>query len=171
MRRIISINKKALLRVLAAGIVGFILGSVFATINMGHHVDQLIIEKENLNNELASVQKELKQIEENLAERKALAINSITAHITFPKEKFSKYEGSSLQIELQKQVVTMLQPLNGKEINKLEQELIPQIVEGRKVNAEGRRFNLHVRSVIISQQLIIYVMAEPLTSTNENATF
>lgn len=171
MVRFFTFRRTRMLQLVSAVAVGFIFGAITVTLNLGHQVDRLILEKKNLSNQLAGLEKELAQIEENLAKRRALAINSIEAHITFPKDTFSKYEGSSFQIEIEKKVVAMLQPLNGKEINKLEHELIPQIVEGRRITVDNREFLLRVRTVIISQQLIIYVLAEPVKATKNTSSF
>ncbi len=171
MARFCVIRRTLLLKILSALCLGFILGTVTATVYMGHQIDQLTIEKENLHNELSSVKKELKQINENLKKRRAAAVNRIEANVTFPKDTFSKYEGSSLQMELEKRIVEMLQPLNGKEIEKIEPELVPQIVQGRKLTVENRDFYLQVQTVIISQQLKIFVLAKPSRVINEQGNF
>ncbi|WP_366922718.1 hypothetical protein MFMK1_003193 [Metallumcola ferriviriculae] len=171
MGRFLVVKRKILLKLTAAFSLGLIIGMVFATINMGHTIDQLTIDKENLKNELAGVKKELKQIKENLEERKITAVNSIEAEVTFPEDIFNKYEGTSLQMELEKEVCEMLQSLNGKNIDRLDPDLIPQIIEGRHITVENRSFQLHVETAVISQQLKIYVLAKPKKITENKTTF
>ena len=171
MTRYLVLKRRRLFIILPAVILGVIIGAVLVTINMGHQVDQLIIEKENLNNELSSVRKELEQIKDNQKKRKGEAINSIEAVVTFPKESFSKYEGTSLQLELEKKIVEMLEPLNGKEIRSLDPELIPRIVDGRRLTIENRDFTISVNMVIISQELKLFALAKPGKAQEDKSTF
>lgn len=69
-------------RLLAALVVGMLIGGALVNVLLGEHVDRLTLVNEALQDKLASTEKELEQLKENLATRQEKTITAVEVHVT-----------------------------------------------------------------------------------------
>lgn len=74
-------------RLVAALMMGMLIGGALVNILLGEQVDRLTLVNEALQDKLASTEKELQQVKENLATRQAQAITALEVHVTLVQGK------------------------------------------------------------------------------------
>lgn len=150
---------------IAIFILGLIVGSTATNVLLGHQVDQLFHTNQELEKRLETAESELEVLKKNLASREKKVITSIEPHVSFTKNGFSKYEKETLKLEIGKIVEEMLMPVKGQELNELDYPIIPQVIDQRLIEVDDKVFRLHVKTVVITEKLLIYLEAE-LKPTN-----
>lgn len=146
-------------RLPAAFLLGILAGGIAMNLHIGKFTDELLLSNKILSEQLADSQKELEQLEQNLAAKSLLIVTEIQPEITFPEEELSHYEEETARLEIEKKVKTWLQPVLGSEIALIDYKLIPQIIKGREVSIKGKSFYLKVKMVVISKTIVIFLEA------------
>jgi len=158
-RLIRSKNYPSVCRAIALFATGTLLGAALMTISVAYRIDELILEKQNLQKELHNAQEEndnLRQIVEEKKRLQNLKVEKIEPVIIFPPETFTKYEEEALELELQNKIKVLLEDLKGKEIENLDYYLIPKIINGRHVSVLSRSLRLQIECIVIATKLTVY---------------
>ncbi len=145
------------MRLLAAFLIGLLVGSSLITWRVGARIDYLMLQNEKLQATLDSRETQMKKLEDNLASKQRFVVNDIQIVVSFDSEKDSD---SFVQISLEKKIVEMLDDLWGKEVRSLDPVLIANIIHQRTVEVEDDQYYLTVtRGPLVSDKILIYVQA------------
>lgn len=154
-------NRRMLGRYLAIFLLGFLMGGIYVNIRLGEQVDNLSQANSSLRDELADKQSELKQLKNNMAKQHVQVVTAVQPIVSLPEDKLNKYEKMSVQLEIEKNIKEWLKSLLGQEVRSLNYLLIPEIIDGREIEIENRKYQLHVKMVVIIDKIIIYADAKP----------
>jgi len=153
-------------RYLAIFILGFLVGGIYVNIRLGEQVDNLSQANSALRNELTDKQSELEQLKENAAKQNVQVVTAIQPTVSLPEDKLNRYEKMSVQLEIEKNIKNWLKSLLGQEVRSLNYLLIPEIIDGREIELENKKYQLKVKIVIITDKIIVYVDASPKINNN-----
>ncbi len=154
-------------QLLAFFIIGFIAGGTILNIVMGHHLDQLNLENQELKDDLETTKSELEELRQNLADRSSQVITGIEVQVDFSKSDYLPYEKDSLQLTLEKKVAELLEPLRGQKISDLEPLVVSKILDQRILEVEDKRFNLDLKLLVLTENVKAFVIAVPQTTLQE----
>lgn len=142
---------------IASFIVGMLTGAAVINLICGTHVDNAELEIERLNALLAEQNEQIAALEATIAQQEKLAVTEIDVQVSFPDKKEAD-ELSTLEIE--KTVKELLKNIRGREVSTLDPLLIVNIVDGRPIQVSNAEFVITVKSLLVSEKLIINVEAE-----------
>lgn len=142
-------------RLMAAFLIGMLMGAAVITWWVGARIDYLMLENEKLQASLDSKETQMKKLEDNLASKQRFVVNDIQAVVQFADEK---EEDSFVQLSLEKEIILMLDDLWGKDVQSLDPILIANIIDQRTVEVDKKQYHLSVtRGPLISDKVLIYV--------------
>lgn len=154
-------------RLLAALVVGMLIGGALVNVLLGEHVDRLTLVNEALQDKLASTEKELEQLKENLATRQEKTITAVEVHVTLVHGKdVPELDQAKARLVVENKVRDWLHPLLGQEVSRLDYLLIPRVVDRRQVDVDGRKYVLKVNLVVVAERTMIYLDAVPQKSAS-----
>ncbi|HHW44034.1 hypothetical protein GFC01_00730 [Desulfofundulus thermobenzoicus] len=148
-------------RLLAALLVGMLMGGALVNVLLGEQVDRLTLVNQGLQDKLASTEKELEKVKENLASRQVRTITAIEVHVTLPGKDIPELDQAKARLVVENRVREWLRPLLGQEVSRLDHLLIPRVVDRRQVDVDGRRYVLKVNLVVVAEKTILYLDAVP----------
>lgn len=153
---------------LAVFIFGFILGAAVLNYISGTHLDRAELEIQKLNHIRLDQTEQIKALENNLAEQKAITVNTIEIRIISEKEsKTDPYN----KLEIEKEIKQLLKNVRGQEISTLDPLLINNMIDKRTVTVSEHRYILSVKGTLISEKLVMYVeVQEPIPSKQVNGS-
>jgi len=154
-------TRRAIGRYLVIFILGFLVGGIYVNIRLGEQVDNLSQANNSLRDELADKQNELQQLKDNMAQKNIQVVTAIQPIISLPVDKLNKYEEMSVRLEIEKNIKDWLKSLFGQEVRSLNYLLIPEIIDGREMEIESKKYRLQVKILVITDKIIIYVDAIP----------
>lgn len=140
--------------VVASFIIGTLVGAAALNLVSGVHIDNAELEIQKLHSQLADQSEQITALEKTLERRQKLAVTEIEIHIT-PKDTQQSDEFTELEIE--NAVKKLLKNIRGKEVSSLDPLLITNIIDGRTVEISTRKVLLSVKSLLLSEKLIMYV--------------
>lgn len=140
--RFLTITKKELLVICAAFILGLILGSSIINLIIGAQLDQLLYEKKKLVATTNNQQTKLNKLQESLAHRKKPVIQNLKINITNQLDKHT-------QQQLEEKSFELLNSLIGREIAKIDAQLIASTIENRIIKTENDNYKLNLNWLII----------------------
>lgn len=113
-------------RLVAALMMGMLIGGALVNVLLGEQVDRLTLVNEALQDKLASTEKELQQVKENLATRQAQAITALEVHVTLVQGKdIPELDQAKARLVAENKVRDWLQLCWGQEVSRLDHLLIP----------------------------------------------
>ncbi len=143
-------------------ILGALLGAGLVNAVVGRQIDELMIQTQLLRTRLFELQKETEELREARRRQKYPLVESLEIRVRLREQGFASYELNAIRLAVEKRVSEWLQPLKGRELAGLEWEMIPRIIDGREVTAEGYTFRLQTNLVVISERLVVQVEAIPV---------
>ncbi len=156
---------RLLLPKIAIFILGFITGAAVTGVATGYHLDELYMENRLLKNKLVAVEKDLRQLQEQ-KRKPGRVVTQINTTVSFPEDcDFTEYEKSAVEMAVEKNVGEWLKLVKGQEIDTINYQLVPRIVDNREIEIEGEKIRLKVYLVVISENLVVYLEVRPV---NEN---
>lgn len=153
----IVLNKAAFI---SCFILGLLFGAVFTIISIGNTVDTLYYENKELQLQLDSTLGELEEVKSTLSKSKSIAITKITPEIKLDTKNYTTQELERIELALSKEIINHYKSLIGTPLHKLEPELLPEIINGRIVEVEQKRFKLFVKTIVISENLYLEIETE-----------
>ena len=147
-------------RLLAAIIIGALLGGTTVNVLTGQKIDGLIHEKTVLQNKIIHQEERLKKFESelNIAMRKFL-IQEIEVKVTLSKNS----DNPTLSTILEKIIKErFLKKFLWKEVKTFDPYLIAEIINDREISYEGNSFRLMTSYLLISEKFLIYIQAKEI---------
>ncbi|MBC7341577.1 MAG: hypothetical protein H5U02_03880 [Clostridia bacterium] len=142
-------------------ILGAIIGMAVTAIRVGGQVDVLWIENSRLLDELRSRTERLRLLEAQISKQCYLRVTSVEPHVSL-KRAFNSAEAQSICLAVERQIAEILSPLLGKEVKSLDPTLVMQILDQRRVQVNKQNYELLIKTLILSERLVVYVEAKPL---------
>jgi hypothetical protein len=158
-KRIILLIHPRILRYFAILFLGIVFGSVYVNTQYGKRIDILMLENQNLNSELEASREELQEVKDNLSQKDRREITGIEVYVSIKNGSFNKLERESIQMEISQKVKKMLESLKGRELKNLDYTLIPQILNQRIIEVEGKEFTLETEMLVLDEKIVIHLQA------------
>lgn len=150
-------------RLAAAFLVGVLVGGAAVNAALGRQVDSITLMNNSLKEEIANCRDELQQLRKSLASSRVQKITALEVQVTIASGRdIPELDRTKGSLTVEKTVREWLQPLLGQEIDRLEYQLVPQVVDGRQVSIDGRNYVLRVNLVVVAAKTKIYVTAVPV---------
>lgn len=148
---------KRLLFGAAVFILGVIVGASVTGVIIGRQIDHLYVKNLSLEDQLASTEKELKQLRNNNDNHKRL-VSKINTLVNFSDDNgLSEYEKGSIELIVEKKINDWLKVIIGQEIEKINYVLVPTIIDNRELEVDGISIRLKVNLVVISEHVFVHV--------------
>ena len=148
-------------------IIGVLVGASVTNMMIGKQIDNLHISNQALRQQLSVSERELQSLKESLEKNEKQIITGIEVEVGFVGEELTGYEESSAILMAEESVEDWLKVIKGQEITDVDYMLIPEIIDGRTIQADGRKFNISVKLVVLTKTVIVYLEAEPVSANEE----
>jgi len=148
-------------------IIGVLVGASVTNMMIGKQIDNLHISNQALRQQLSVSERELQSLKESLEKNEKQIITGIEVEVGFVGEELTGYEESSAILMAEESVEDWLKVIKGQEITDVDYMLIPEIIDGRTIQADGRKFNISVKLVVLTKTVIVYLEAEPVSVNEE----
>lgn len=145
-------------RILAMVSLGMIMGAVAMNLFLAGRVDQLLIERERLRVDYYNALERLKRTEARWQSHRATVIKEIAVQFDTPAED------PFLELALREAIARLVENLIGEELETLSPSLAVHLLDGRIVEADGKHYRLHVRTLIMTERLTYILHYEPAAS-------
>lgn len=133
--------------------IGFLMGLTLMNLFHMHTLDRLYRIQNQLTNQLLDREIKLERLTESLESKKTTFIKDISIHVEF--------EGNPLvKDEIEKVVHFYLADLVGKELWRVDGEMIYKVLDNRVVDVENRQARLQMKYIIITEEISIGVKAQ-----------
>lgn len=153
---------KRLLARVAIFILGIITGASIANAIAGETLDTLHMENRMLKQQLTTVENDLQQLEEK-KQTPQRVITKISISVDFPAESdLTDYEKNAAVLKVEQNVREWLKPVLGQDLETVDYQLIPRIVDHREIEVDGKKLSLKVEMVVISENLTVYTKLLPV---------
>lgn len=140
--KFLTLTKSQLLVICTVFTLGVLLGSSIINLIIGRQLDQLLYDKKKLIAQVNNQQTKLNKLEKSLAHRKKPVIQNITIEF---KSNLDKHT----QQNLEEQLFELLNSLIGREITKVDTELLSTTLENRIIKTENENYKLNLQWIII----------------------
>ncbi|QGU94850.1 hypothetical protein GOM49_06830 [Clostridium bovifaecis] len=138
--------------------VGGILGVILINLLVSYRVDGYIKEIQYLNTVIEEDNARLEKLEEAI-HKKRLLVKEIDVDLKF-KEK--DQEDDIARITLQKHIKEKLSGILGKEVDKIDGDILCEIIDKRIMKLDGKEYQLKVNRIMISQEIKFWVEAKEI---------
>ncbi|WP_350342746.1 hypothetical protein PRVXT_002004 [Proteinivorax tanatarense] len=152
--KLLYLPYKKIMRTVGLLIIGFIIGAVFAQIKQGQIIDELYIEKKELENHVVDLQNTIERLEDSRKEKQALVVRDI--------EIFLEYDDEVVALELKSKVSDLLNNIIGEDVESINPNLIRSIVHNRTFVIEENRYQCNLEMLIIAETTKVYTTAKLL---------
>lgn len=152
-------NKKRYFTFFSLGLfVGIIMGVVIINFFISYRIDAYIKEIQYLNTIIEEDTVKLQKLKESINNKKLL-IRSINVDVQF---KDKEQEDEIVKIDLEKHIKQKFNGLIGKEVDKIDGDILYETVNKRIMKLYGREYQLRVTKIVISQDIMISVEAKKI---------
>lgn len=134
-------------RYLALILLGTIFGAVLMNIYLSRRIDELFISREKLKVELYETEERLKKMEAQWQSHRTALIKEVSVQFNRP------VDDQFLELALRQEILKLTQNLVGEEVETIPYTLVVHLLDKRIVEADGKRFRLAVKTVIIAEKL------------------
>jgi hypothetical protein len=148
-------------RSLTLVMLGILLGAVSMNIYLAGRLDALYIDRETLRVKLYETTERLKKTEAQWQSHRTVLIREVD--IQFVQETPDAF----LEIALREVVTKLVQDLVGEELESISPSLAVHLLDRRIVEADGRRYRLYVRTLIVSEKLTYILSYELVTAQTD----
>ena len=147
---------------LAAFIIGLALGSAAINIFIGYQIDELHLNKKELEGQLGSCQKELAELKKNLAEQKNRRLTNIDIHVVIDDNglnnlNLTNLEQEQIEIEVINSSKEKLAGLIGQELSKINYPQLALILDDREITFNQQVYVQKVDLIVVTDQIDVYV--------------
>ncbi len=141
-------------------ILGVLIGSSATNLYIGYQLDNLSIANKSLRQELQDEQFKLHQYREQNQSIKKYTIDSIDAFLMMESlEGLTDHDKMSLELECNKIIKELLQPLIGQEISEIDSLLVPKILDNREIEANGNKYKIQTNLIVLNKKTLVYLKA------------
>ena len=153
---------KRLLPKLAIFIVGVIAGASATGVFIGDRVDALYLENRVLKSQLTAAEKDIQQLRQQ-KRNPAGVVSKISSRVSFSQDcDFTEYEKSTVEMTVEKKLREWLKLVVGQELDTVNYQLVPRIVDNREIGVEEKKVRLKVELVVISENVTVYLEVRPV---------
>lgn len=153
---------RLLLPKLAIFTLGVIAGSAATGVFIGDRVDALHLENRQLKERLVAAERDLRQLEEQKQTSRRV-VTKISSRVSFAEDcDFTDYEKSTVEMAVEKNVREWLKLVLGQDLETVNYQLVPRIVDNRELEVEGKKIRLQVELVVISETVLVYLEVRPV---------
>ncbi|MFO7820067.1 MAG: hypothetical protein R6V17_07510 [Halanaerobacter sp.] len=142
--KFLTLTKNQLLLLGAVFILGVILGSSTINLIIGRQLDQLLYERKKLIAKINKQQTKLNKLEKSLAQQKRPVIQNINIEIITKLDKH-------IQQDLEEELFKLLNNLIGRDIAKIDTELLATNLEDRIIKTEDENYKSDLKWMIINR--------------------
>ncbi|EJO5347850.1 hypothetical protein NRP93_001942 [Clostridium botulinum] len=141
-------------------LIGGAIGIIFFSIFISYRIENYHRKITYLNNIIEDQQVRLEGLENKLIKRK-LVVKKIEVDIKF---KNKEIEDEFVAIELEKHIKEKFNNLIGKELDKLDGDILIQVVDNRIMKIRNKQYKIKVEKMIIDQNIKFYIKVEEIES-------
>ncbi|ADL68268.1 hypothetical protein BFT35_02320 [Thermoanaerobacterium thermosaccharolyticum] len=133
-------------------LIGVIIGGSIVNVANGIVIEKISFERDayKLNN--AALNEKIEKLNESLKNQSYRVVTDIKPYVS--------NSDSKIRIEVEKYINEKLKDIYGKQVEKINPDLIFNIFEGRILSIENKKVSLKVKYIVINTTLEIYVTAQ-----------
>lgn len=133
-------------------LIGVIIGGSIVNVANGIVIEKISFERDayKLNN--AALNEKIEKLNESLKNQSYRVVTDIKPYVS--------NNDSKIRIEVEKYINEKLKDIYGKQVEKINPDLIFNIFEGRILSIENKKVSLKVKYIVINTTLEIYVTAQ-----------
>ncbi len=144
-------------------IIGALIGAALTGVLIGNQVDALYLENRSLQDNLLVVTKQIQQLQKTTQSVQKRVISNISTYVSFAeKSDYTEFEKSTIELTVEKNVRGWLDVISGQDVDEVNYQLVPGIIDNREMEIDGKKIRLIVNLVVISETVIIYLEVKPL---------
>lgn len=155
MIRFLAMGRDEMFRLLACLFLGALMGAVIINTYTGRELDQLYYENRELLEELAAKEHRLERLEESLLDYRDPVIKEIAIEIESDEDKH-------MEQDIKKEVHSILKPLIGIEVDRIDGALLRQTLDERLIKVGDKSFEISMELVLLAPKTIFSIKAKRL---------
>lgn len=152
MIRFWAMNKDEIFRLLACLLLGILIGAVSINTFTGRELDELYYENRELFEELAVKEHRLERLQESLSDYRDPVIKEIAIEIESDEERHREQD-------IKREVHSILKPLIGMEVDRIDGALLRQTLDERLIKVEDKSFEISIELVLLAPKTIFSIRA------------
>ncbi|WP_251859821.1 hypothetical protein [Clostridium sp. Marseille-Q2269] len=137
-------------------VTGGLVGIIFFSLFISYKIENYHREITYLNNVIEDQQVRLDGLENKLSKKK-LIVKKIEIDMQF---KNTEEHDELVSIELEKYIKEKFNDLIGKDVDKLDGDILLQVVDNRIMKINNKQYKLKVQKIIISQNIKFHIQVE-----------
>ncbi|EKS4344432.1 hypothetical protein B2H94_04665 [Clostridium sporogenes] len=141
-------------------VIGGTIGIIFFSLFISYRIENYHRKITYLNNIIEDQQVRLEGLENKLS-KKELIVKKIEVDIKF---KNKEIEDELVSIELEKHIKEKFNNLIGKELEKIDGDILVQVVDSRIMKIKNKQYKVKVEKIIIAQNIKFYIQIEEFQS-------
>jgi len=142
-------------------VLGFLLGSLFCTFQIGNNIDKLSRENNELKLRLDNTETELAELKAKRLTNKGYIVTKIEPEIAIVSEDLAPAEIEKLEILISKEVTKHYKSVVGSKVDALNPALLPKLIDGRLFKIEEKYYKISVKTMVLSETLFISIEVIP----------
>lgn len=154
------LNPQKSLPLLASLCIGIILGAALVNILTAKKIDQLYLQKAELEVKVKQHETKLKNLSESLERRQTRVIENINLFVTL--------DDQHKKIKLEEMVNDLLGHIVGKDLNKVDPMLVYKILDNRIIDLQGESYSIKVELIVMDTNLDVFIALDPIPKTPES---
>ncbi len=143
-------TKKYLRLIIAIFILGVFLGSLTLNLVVSRRIDNLILEKSELESKLNEKQNQIENLEENLQQYREEIITNLVIKLETDLNEHK-------QQQIKEKIYNLLENQMGKEVSEVDPLTIRDIIHDRIISIENKDFTLNLFYIVLKQELELYI--------------
>ncbi|KYH28987.1 MULTISPECIES: hypothetical protein [Clostridium] len=132
--------------------LGVILGVVFINLLVSYRIDSYIKEIKYLKTTIDEEKARLEKLEEAIDKKKPL-VKEINVELSFPENE----QDDIVKIALQKHIKEKFDGIIGKDVDKIDGDILCQMLDKRIMKLDGKEYQLKIEKIIISQEIKFWI--------------
>ncbi|AZR74614.1 hypothetical protein BBF96_15265 [Anoxybacter fermentans] len=157
--KFLILTKEDLIRMLAALVLGVILGAAVTNLLLGYQLDQLVYENKKLAQQLNEEKQRLKQFEKDYYGTPV--VQKVVLKLISNEDKYTEQE-------LEKKIKDLLTGLVGLKINDLDPTILRDILHKRAIPLGKDTYLLESETIIIDDKLTFFIRVKKIHNNNLN---
>ncbi|MCR6546074.1 hypothetical protein [Dehalobacterium formicoaceticum] len=145
---------------IAAFIIGVLLGAALTVVAIGHTVDDLYFKNNELSLQLETTSRELTEVKSTLSQSKDRVVTKISPKINLLSDDYTPQEIERIKLALNKEIIKQYEKMIGLPVKSLEPSILPGILNGRIITVEQKQFKILVKTMVIGEALYLEVDIE-----------
>lgn len=136
-------------------VIGILIGASVLCILVSYRMDMFHQRIAYLESMIQDKKAQLEQLEKTIDTR-SLILKNIEIVLIFNGDEIDK-------INIEKAVKEKYRSLLGKEVEKIDTDIVAEVVDNRIMNIEGRKYQLHVNKLVLTETLKICITIESIS--------